>query len=149
MIFTRYVMPSFFIAVSIVLFIATLNLQKAPMGDPYGPLYFPGLISIVLFITSLLYLLQELKRIPEKNKKLAQLFEKKTGMYILSTLLYAMVYAFIFERLGYLISTVLFLGAVLFTINGKKKWIVNLSVAVLFSFLSWYGFYHLLDISLP
>ncbi|GAJ98158.1 hypothetical protein [Geomicrobium sp. JCM 19055] len=40
----------FFIVVSLVLAILTLQLPHAQLGNPYGPMYFPLVVSVGLFL---------------------------------------------------------------------------------------------------
>ncbi|WP_390175492.1 tripartite tricarboxylate transporter TctB family protein, partial [Staphylococcus pseudintermedius] len=65
------------------------------------------------------------------------------------TCLFILIYTIIFERIGFLISTVLFLAAVMFLVNGFQHWLKNLIVAIVFSGVAWYTFAQLLDVSLP
>lgn len=142
-------MPVFLILLSIVGFIGSLNLPKANLGNPNGPIYFPVGISVFLFIFSVIYLIQELRSLDEINEKIAELFSGRTPMLIVVTLILGAVYALIFESVGFLFSTIIFLGVLLFLVNGPKKWLVNISVTLVFSFLSWYAFSELLGVSLP
>ncbi|MCM3413463.1 tripartite tricarboxylate transporter TctB family protein [Metabacillus litoralis] len=142
-------MPIFLILLSIVFLIGSFNLPKANLGNPNGPLYFPIGLSFLLLIFSVLYLFQELKTLNKENKKITQMLSGRTPKLIGITVLLGVGYAFIFEIIGFLFSTVLFLGALLFVVNGKQKWKVNLIVTVCFSFLSWYAFSVLLGVSLP
>lgn len=145
----RLILPTISILISIFFFIATLNLPKAKLGDPNGPLYFPMMICIFLFIVSVVYFIKELKHHYPKNDEIELLFKGRAPYLIISTLVLSLIYTFIFERLGFLISTILFMMAVLFIVNGKEKWKVNISVAVLFSLGAWYAFAKLLGVSLP
>ncbi|MFD2217113.1 MULTISPECIES: tripartite tricarboxylate transporter TctB family protein [Metabacillus] len=142
-------MPIFLILLSVVFLIGSFNLPKANLGNPNGPLYFPIGLSFLLLIFSVLYLFQELKTLNKENKKITQMLSGRTPKLIGLTVLLGVGYAFIFEIIGFLFSTVLFLGALLFVVNGKQKWKVNLIVTVCFSFLSWYAFSVLLGVSLP
>ncbi|PGT80406.1 MULTISPECIES: tripartite tricarboxylate transporter TctB family protein [Bacillaceae] len=142
-------MPIFLILLSVVFLIGSFNLPKANLGNPNGPLYFPIGLSFLLLIFSVLYLFQELKTLNKENKKITQMLSGRTPKLIGLTVLLGVGYAFIFEIIGFLFSTVLFLGALLFFVNGKQKWKVNLIVTVCFSFLSWYAFSVLLGVSLP
>jgi putative tricarboxylic transport membrane protein len=135
--------------ISIFYFIYTINLPKAKLGDPNAPMYFPLIISIFLFIMSVIYFIKELLKHYPKKEEVKLLFKGRAPVLIISTLIISLIYAFIFERIGYLASTILYMLAILFIVNGRNKWLVNLSVAVLFSVGSWYVFYHLLDVSLP
>lgn len=77
------------------------------------------------------------------------LVANRTSFLIISTLILAIIYAFVFEKIGFLISTILFLGALLFVLNGRKKWVTNIVVSVIFSISAWYVFSQLLHVSLP
>ena len=145
----RLILPSVCILISIFYFIYTINLPKAKLGDPNAPMYFPLIISIFLFIMSVIYFIKELLKHYPKKEEVKLLFKGRAPVLIISTLIISLIYAFIFERIGYLASTILYMLAILFIVNGRNKWLVNLSVAVLFSVGSWYVFYHLLDVSLP
>jgi putative tricarboxylic transport membrane protein len=142
-------MPVFLIVLSIAFLIGSLNLPKANLGNPNGPLYFPVGISVLLLIFSGIYLFQELKVINEGNDKITELFTGRTPKLIIVTILLGIGYALIFESVGFLIATILFLGALLFLINGIRKWKVNVIVALAFSFISWYAFSQMLGVSLP
>ncbi len=142
-------MPIFLILLSCSFLIASINLPKANLGNPNGPLYFPIGLSILMLIFSIVYLFQEWRKLNEHNESIKLLLEGRTPKLIGLTVLYGVIYAFIFEPIGFLFSTVLFLGALLFTVNGRKKVVVNLAVAFGFSFLSWYAFSVLLGVSLP
>ncbi|WP_078433192.1 tripartite tricarboxylate transporter TctB family protein [Metabacillus halosaccharovorans] len=142
-------MPVFLILVSCLFLVGSFNLPKANLGNPNGPLYFPIGLSFLLLIFSVLYLFQELKTLNKENKKITLMLAGRTPKLIGLTVLLGVGYAFIFEIIGFLFSTVLFLGALLFVVNGKQKWKVNVIVTVCFSFLSWYAFSVLLGVSLP
>ncbi|MGJ5708507.1 tripartite tricarboxylate transporter TctB family protein, partial [Staphylococcus equorum] len=73
----------------------------------------------------------------------------KTFIRIVLTIVLTVIYALIFERLGFLISTIIFLGAIMFLINGYKRWLQNILVTVIFSGIAWYTFAQLLNVSLP
>lgn len=142
-------MPVFLILLSCLFLFGSFNLPKANLGNPNGPLYFPIGLSFLLLLFSILYLFQELKTLNKENKKIAQMLSGRTSKLIGLTVLLGAGYALIFEIIGFLFSTVLFLGALLFVINGKQKWKVNVIVTICFSFLSWYAFSVLLGVSLP
>ncbi|WP_052365923.1 tripartite tricarboxylate transporter TctB family protein [Geomicrobium sp. JCM 19055] len=60
-----------------------------------------------------------------------------------------LLYTLIFERVGFFLSTVIFLAAIMFFLNGKKKWLLNIIVTLVVAGSSWYVFSYLLEISLP
>ncbi len=142
-------MPIFLILLSVFFLVGSLRLPKANLGNPYGPLYFPIGVSLLLLIFSIIYFIQELRKLTEDNEAIKELFSGRTPKLIGITILFAIGYSLLFERAGFLLSSILFLGALLFLINGPKKWITNLVVAVIFSFISWYAFSEMLGVSLP
>ncbi|MFC7364017.1 MULTISPECIES: tripartite tricarboxylate transporter TctB family protein [Bhargavaea] len=142
-------MPIFLIIVGLAFLISAMNLPKASLGNPNGPLYFPLGISILLIALSIIYLIQELRKVREANEHIRELFSGRTPVLILSTIVLGVVYALIFEPLGFLVSTILFLGALLFVVNGPKRWVSNIIVTLAFSFMTWYAFGELLGVSLP
>ena len=146
---SRLVFPVLLIIFGIVYITLTLNLQKSNIGDPNSPMYFPMLLGILLTVMSCIYFIQEYRKRHLTFKAFSQLFEKATFIRIILTIILAVIYAFIFERLGFLVSTVLFLGAIMFLINGYQRWLQNILVTVIFSGIAWYTFSQKLDVSLP
>ncbi|KZE38673.1 tripartite tricarboxylate transporter TctB family protein [Bhargavaea cecembensis] len=142
-------MPIFLMVVGLGFLISAINLPKANLGNPNGPLYFPVGISILLIVLSVIYLIQELRKARESNDHIRELFSGRTPVLIISTIVLGVVYALIFETLGFLVSTILFLGALLFVVNGPRKWVSNIIVTLAFSFMTWYAFGELLGVSLP
>ena len=145
----RLIFPIILLLFGLVYLIFTLNLPKSNIGDPNSPMYFPLLIASLLIVMSAIYFIQELRKRSENFTAFAQLLERATLLRIIFTIVFALVYALLFEPLGFLISTILFLGAVLFLINGFKRWLQNILVTIIFSAITWYTFSQLLDVSLP
>ncbi|GAA0438693.1 tripartite tricarboxylate transporter TctB family protein [Lentibacillus halophilus] len=145
----RLIMPVFLIVLSIGYLILTFNMDQAKVGNPNAPMYFPAMIGFFLLIISIIYLVQEWKKRGEIIEEVKELVSGRTPVLIGVTVVLIFIYTFLFERIGFLYSTTLFLGALLFLVNGRKHWLQNIIVAVVFSFLSWYSFAELLNVSLP
>lgn len=145
----RFATPLFFLLVGIISLIATLNLPKATIGNANGPLYFPLLISIILIVSSVVYFFQEWKLRGMEFKDFKLLKEGKAPRYLIFSLVLMVIYTILFERIGFLYSTIIFLSGLMFLLNGRKKWLLNISIAVIFSFITWYSFAVLLQVSLP
>ncbi|WP_010529789.1 tripartite tricarboxylate transporter TctB family protein [Lentibacillus jeotgali] len=145
----RLIVPSFFITIGIVYLVLTFNLPRSRTGDPTAPLYFPLLIGGILVLFSIIYFVQEWRKRDEKFEAFKALFVGRTPFIIVSTLIMIFVYTFLFERIGFLFSTIIFLTALLFIVNGRKPWIKNILISVLFSVVFWYAFSELLNVSLP
>ncbi|GAK11762.1 tripartite tricarboxylate transporter TctB family protein [Geomicrobium sp. JCM 19039] len=145
----RISLPVFFIVISIALAILTLQLPHAQLGNPYGPMYFPLVVSAGLFVFSVIDLVKVRQHFDTENDDLKALLKKET-IYTLGIILaLCLLYTLIFERLGFFISTFIFLAALMFFLNGKKRWLLNLIVTVVVAGSSWYVFSYLLEISLP
>ncbi|WP_099159603.1 tripartite tricarboxylate transporter TctB family protein [Virgibacillus ndiopensis] len=145
----RLITPIIFIIFGGIYLILTFNMTRAKIGDPNAPLYFPALIGIFLVIISIVYFVQEWKQRKETVEEVKQLFKGRTPFLIIASLVLIFIYSFLFERIGFLYSTILFLTGLLFVVNGRKQWIKNILIAVIFSFVAWYSFAELLDVSLP
>lgn len=143
-------MPVFFIIVSIIYFFMSINLPEAKLGsDPNTPRYFPIAIAVFLFIFSCIYLINTWRKGDKENPEVSVLFSKRTLFLIVSTLILSVIYSLLFMKVGFLIATLFFFGALLFVVNGRKKWIANIVITVLFTFGTWYAFSELLNVSLP
>lgn len=145
----RFATPLFFMIVGIIYLVMTLNLPKARLGDPNGPMYFPIIIALLLIGASIIYFFQEWKIRKIEFKEFQLVKEGKAPLYLIATIVLMLIYTFLFERIGFLYSTMLFLGGLMFLLNGRKKWIYNVIIAVAFSFVTWYSFGVLLQVSLP
>jgi len=142
-------MPLFFIVISIAFLIGSFMLPDAPLGNPNAPKYFPEVVSAFLLIMSIIHFIQMLVKDHEAIEDLKLLIKKKTLLLIGLTIVIAVIFSLIFERIGFIISMIIFLIALLSLVNGPKRWMTNISVAVLFSLVSWFIFGFLLDVSLP
>ncbi len=136
----------------IIYTIAALNLPQPNMGDGLGPRVFPLIIGILLILLSLLLVLKEIK-IPKENRQTIsfQMSEesRKVLLLIALTSVCGIVYGVLLDRLGYLISTAIFMLFVMFLVNKTSRWLQNIIVAVTFSFITYVGFATLLHLSLP
>lgn len=141
--------PILMIVISLAFLINSFSIPKATMGNPNGPLYFPIGLSVFMFVLSVIYLINEIRNLNEENEDIKALFQGRVLKLIGVSIVLGIIYALIFEKLGFLISTIIFLGGLLFYVNGVKKWLVNIIVAVAFSFVTWYSFAELLGVSLP
>lgn len=145
----RYGVPSFLILISVFFFINTLTLQTQALSNPSEPIYFPLIASIGLFICSIGYLIQEIRKDNEENEDLKQLLSKKVIKVLIVVIGLCVLYSLLFEVIGFLFSTILFLGTIFFILNGKEKWLLNVSVSILSSLSLWIAFTQLLNVNLP
>lgn len=126
--------------------IAAWNLPRALVGNPFGPVYFPFGLGLLVTIIGFLMLLQSLKM---RHEERAPLKLGKSAFQILSTLALCVVYALMFNRLGFLFSSFVFLSVLLILLNGPRKWLMSLTISILYTVGIWYLFEKVFLINLP
>ena len=121
-------------------------LPDAAIGNPMAPKYFPLGVGAIAFICSAMVLMRGIKRgyVPKKSKA-----DPGYWVLIVGLIVCCLGYAAILELAGFIISTTLFLGAMLFLVNGVKGWIANIAVSVIFSVGVWYVFTKMFLFTLP
>lgn len=126
------------------------GLPKATIGNPWAPIYFPMALGILMAIMGILMIIVEVLKGNTKvqeSKKVQK--DKSYIILIIGTIIICVVYAAIFNVVGFIISTLLFLGGMLFLVNGSKAWLTNTIITAVFTFAVWYAFEKILMISLP
>lgn len=125
-------------------------LPKAMVGNPWAPLYFPiGLGMLMVALGGILVLSEMRKGLKPSGDTSVVRFNPSALRLIAGTSAACVIYALMFERIGFLPSTALFLGAMLFMVNGLKSWKLNLVISAAFTFGAWYTFVKLFQINLP
>mgnify|MGYP001123945697 CR=1 FL=1 len=132
--------------------IATWNMPRAAFGNAMDPLYFPlGVAGVAVVIGIILFAKSNFSASIQalKNLLAEDTIKKKDRRRVLYTCLVGVGYALIFERLGYVISTFVFMFAMLTITSGWQRWLRSLIVALLFSCCIFFVFSTLLSVSLP
>lgn len=141
------IVGSFSAVFSIAYTVAALRLPDAAIGSPMAPKYFPMVVGFMAVAFSLGLIIKGHKTgdVSKKTKTPDQ------GYWILiaGLIISCLVYAALLEKIGFLISTPLFLGSMLFIVNGIRGWKANILTAVGFSFGVWYIFEKIFMITLP
>lgn len=138
-------------AFGVIYTVMAYTLPDATIGNPMEPKIFPLMLGIGTTICGiLLTIIEGRKKAAVKETKT----EKGKGLshdskLIIYTCFVTLVYALLFERIGYVLSTIVFMNAMLFVLNGKEKWKTNLIVAAAFSIGIYIIFLKLLAIPLP
>ncbi len=130
---------------------STLTLPRATFGSATGHIVYPVILGVMMTLLGLALVVKELLAKGPKNAKDSPKFGKLTrhGKEIAIAILASVGYALVFIPFGYVISTILYLGAVLFLVNGRVKVVRTVLVAVLFSIGVYVLFSILLGIQLP
>ncbi len=146
------ILPSLlFLALGIIYTTATALLPDASVGRPFEPKIFPLMLGVLLIILSLSLLIKELISLREKKSSGdAEPFYREPGFKkILLTCGFSVMYALLFDRLGYVLSTILFLELELMLFNSLKNWKINTIVSVVFSLFIYIVFSKVLGVYLP
>lgn len=122
------------------------------MGDPLGPKVFPSLTGIITVVLGMALLIREKLTEPEKRQKIVLKITKdfKALVYRIGlSSVFGIIYGFILDPLGYLISTFIFMLLLMFIVNKFQRLLESLSVALGFSVVTYVSFGILLKLSLP
>jgi len=136
------------IIIAAVYLYATTLIPSLEIGDPLGPKAFPRLLGVTLLIAAGLLFLEIWKE--RKQARPAPGEELATWRYagvIIAVTVWTGIYYAVFDKLGYITSTTLYLLALMAWFN-RGKWLANVLTAVLFSALSYIMFVKL-DVNLP
>lgn len=127
------------------------NLPDSFVASSRGHIYLPFGAGIIMLVFGIILFLKNYMVVKEKNYTASSSTKKEEKHYklILITIILSLVYAFIFDKLGYIISTSLFTATMLFILRGTKKWLSNVIISVAFSLFIFYVFGNFLQIYLP
>lgn len=141
------------IAVGLTYMIMAFNFPDATVGRPMEPKIFPVILGIALTILGFALLVDELiknsKNKESKEKETIKISFGNNGKKITITVVNAIIYALLFNILGYVLSTIIFLEIELLIFGGLKSWKVSTIVSVLFSVIAFLIFNTLLGLYLP
>ena len=132
-----------FLLIGILFVVESQRISDSAYGSAVGPKVFPMWLGIILILLSARLIYETFKYKSEVTGK-EQLQYKKFLIIFVSALLYA----FLLEIIGYVLSTFLFL-LVAFQTMERGKIIYSLAISVLFSVGIYYLFSELLGGSLP
>src|SRR5215210_7581325 len=116
-----------------VYFYATEQLPSLEIGDPLGPKAFPRLLGIGLVLTAIALLMEILrarKTAPAAAK--AEPSQRAAQWVVGAAAAWTLLYFLVFEWLGYVLATSIYL-LVLTSYFNRGKWVANGLTSVLFS----------------
>lgn len=144
-----------FFILGLFIFLESRKISESTLNTAIGPSVFPVAIGIALMVLSVVLFVETIK-----FKKTYKIIEKETEkesndeenksnkkvffIIIISTLLYILL----LEKIGYVITTFLFLFVAFQTLE-RSKWITSLIVAALFTGTIYIGFVKILGGNLP
>ena len=146
------VISSFLLTVlGIVYAVATFMLPEAALGRPHEPKIFPAMLAIFLIVCGTILLVKEFKA-QQLEKKQYGGINKISAKYVLQMLLTVVngiAYTLMFDQIGYVFSTIIFLILQFLIFGGVKNLKYGIIVSVVFALAIYFIFNNLLGIILP
>ena len=133
-----------------VYFYATEKLPSLEIGDPLGPKAFPRLLGIALLFTAVILLMEMIrgrKPAPASDVPARAPADRASYLIVGGVTVWTFLYFLVFEPLGYIIATSIYL-LVLTSYFNRGKWTTNVLTSVLFSLGSYIMFVKLLGVNL-
>lgn len=135
------------IVVAAVYFYATTLIPSLQIGDPLGPKAFPRLLGVCLLIGAGLLFIEIWKDRKVQQSRPAGPRDWRHLWIIAGVTVWTGIYYAVFEKLGYVVATTLFLLALMAWFN-RGKWLSNVLSTIFFSILSFVMFVKL-EVNLP
>lgn len=131
-----------------VYFWATAQIPSLELGDPLGPKAFPRMLGVGLLVAAAM-LLAEILRDRKKAQSAPQAAWKwdPQQWVVIAVAAWTAAYISVFELLGYMIATAIYLLGLTGFFN-KGRWLMNVLTSVLFVIISYFAFTKLLGVSL-
>ncbi len=141
------------VVVTMIGFVYTLStflLPDAKIGVTYEPKIFPAILGISLLVLGAFLVVQEIRLLAKAKGHVPKAsFIGEEQKNILFTLLNGLLYAVLFDRIGYIFATFVFLNIQLFIFRGKKTWKSTLLISLIFSVVAFILFNTLMGVYLP
>ena len=141
-----WVSALFWILVAISICFGSVRLDLGELHKP-GPGFFSFVAGAILGILSLIVFVQSFKSVPGDEKKPFWLNPQRR-IKMVCLVLALILYAIGMNYVGFFLSTLLFLGFLLKSID-PQRWSVVLAVSVLATVISYGIFHYWLDVQLP
>jgi putative tricarboxylic transport membrane protein len=130
---------------------ADANLPVLQNGGPMGPQAFPALVGIGLLVSGLLLLGETWRRRRAAGfapAAPADPIERRSRAILAAMTAWTALYYFAFERVGYVVATVVYMFALLAFFN-RGRWWVNAASAAGFTLAAYMLFTSFLQVALP
>lgn len=138
------------VIIAVVYLYASTQIPMLEIGDPLGPKAFPQLLGIALLIACA-FLAWEILRArhvqPAPEQATEPKFEGRVIRVLLVIVAWTSVYYMVFEELGFIVATALYLLPMMVWFN-RGRWMANVLSAVLFAVGTYFLFVKL-EVRLP
>jgi putative tricarboxylic transport membrane protein len=136
----------FWLVLAVAICFGSVRLSLGELHKP-GPGFFSFLAGAVLGLLSLFVILQSFKGKPGDEKK-ALLPNPQRTLKMAYAIIALILYAIGMDYLGFFLTTLLFLGFILRSID-PQRWRVVIAVSVLSTVIAYAVFQYWLDVQLP
>jgi putative tricarboxylic transport membrane protein len=130
---------------------ATEQLPTLEIGDPLGPKAFPRILGAGLILTAILLMVEMVKARKtapaDREAPAGQPPDSGAPVVVAGVAVWTFLYFLVFETLGYVLATTLYLLPLMMYFN-KSKPVTNVLTAVLFSLGSYLMFTKVLGVNL-
>lgn len=131
-----------------VYFWATAQIPSLELGDPLGPKAFPRLLGVGLLISAAMLLAEILRDRKKVQAEPAPAWRWEPHQWVVVAIsAWTAIYILVFEPLGYMLSTAVYL-LVLTAYFNRGRWLMNVLTSVLFAAISYFAFTKLLGVNL-
>jgi putative tricarboxylic transport membrane protein len=132
-----------FLVVGMFFIVGSQSISRSSYGSKVGPNIFPFGLGLILVLLALIVICQARRHAGAAKEKGVRDY-KRFGLLLLTTI----IYVFVFESLGYMISTFLYL-VFLFQLMERKRLFVSILISALFSCSVYYVYVIVFQGTLP
>ncbi len=131
-----------------VYFWATAQIPSLELGDPLGPKAFPRMLGVGLLIAAAMLLAEILRdRKTAKTAGTEAMKWERHHWVVVAVAAWTALYVALFEPLGYMLATLIFLAGLTGYFN-RGRHLMNVLTCVLFVIISYVAFTKLLGVNL-
>lgn len=137
------------VLLALAYFYGTSQIPSLEIGDPLGPKAFPYLLGVALLIATGLLIVEHLRQTRSGARPMEQPAkpDRRHLPVLGAVVVWFAIYFAVFETLGYVVATTIFLLALMAWFN-RGRWLANALSALLFTAGS-YIMFAWLDVKLP
>jgi putative tricarboxylic transport membrane protein len=139
------------VVVAVIYLYATTLIPVLAIGDPLGPKAFPRLVGVALLIACVFFALEMWRARRKQPTQAAPVeepkFEGNVVLVLVVVAIWTGCYYLVFEPLGYILATTLYLVPLMAWFN-RGKWVANVASAIGFVALTYFMFLKL-EVRLP
>ena len=144
------------LVLGVVYLFMTLRLPDVSIGDPLGPKLFPMIVGIGALVSGVLLVAGEIRAAKggarqraDEETAVERCARKALYTKIGLTVLAGIVYGFILDTVGYLISTFVFMVILMCLVNTIRRMVENIVISLGFSVVTYVLFATIFQVSLP